>query len=578
MKQCRFLFLSAAIWGLLGCGNDQLAGGSGTQEGNAKGRLLHEDGTPAAGVEVRFYPANTNPRADTSSANIAAKADSTVTNSNGEFGVTLDSGLYSMLAETGELGSFHDSVVPNADTSITDTLKPLGDLLARVALQGQDDPRTVFVVTLGTNIWTTANSQGDIALARMAEGRYRVHIFSTLDSYEPLDTVLFVRAGKTDTLASPIRLRYTGIPIPSGLQIQYDSMMQIVTLTWGLPAVGRPIDGYIIYRANVDSATLPITLNSRLIADTVYRDSAGTQGQMYEYRVAAVDTAATVGAKSGAVAAMFSSAYTLAATFGSGQGSGPGQFNTLRSVAVDENGNVFCADAGNNRIQKFDSSGTFLLSWGTLGSTTGKFSNPIDIALDSTGNVFVADQGNHRIQKFNNDGLFLGQWGSQGSGDGQFQSISSITINGGSLYAGDWDGQCVQEFLLDGTFVTKNPIGLHAGSIAVDETTLAIIADNQLVIRYSINGFIMDTIYSPGKFSDSINALFYGSIAGAIGQEVFVVSNLSRDGILGLDRNGNALFRFGLENHQESPQDVWIWGGAIFVAPLWGSIQKYVLR
>ena len=33
-------------------------------------------------------------------------------------------------------------------------------------------------------------------------------------------------------------------------------------------------------------------------------------------------------------------------------------------IAVDSSGNVYVADADNNRIQKFNSNGTFITKWG----------------------------------------------------------------------------------------------------------------------------------------------------------------------------------------------------------------------
>ena len=40
-------------------------------------------------------------------------------------------------------------------------------------------------------------------------------------------------------------------------------------------------------------------------------------------------------------------------------GSGQGQFNSIRGMASDAAGNLYVADAGNNRIQVFDGEGTF---------------------------------------------------------------------------------------------------------------------------------------------------------------------------------------------------------------------------
>ena len=69
-------------------------------------------------------------------------------------------------------------------------------------------------------------------------------------------------------------------------------------------------------------------------------------------------------------------------------------------MATDAAGNVYVADFGNHRIQKFSSAGTYLAQWGSYGSGDGQFSTPRGVATDAAGNVYVADQGNHRIQKF----------------------------------------------------------------------------------------------------------------------------------------------------------------------------------
>jgi DNA-binding beta-propeller fold protein YncE len=58
------------------------------------------------------------------------------------------------------------------------------------------------------------------------------------------------------------------------------------------------------------------------------------------------------------------------------------------------------ADYRNNRIQKFTSAGAFVATWGSYGTGNGQFSTPKGVAVDGAGNIYIADTGNSRVQKF----------------------------------------------------------------------------------------------------------------------------------------------------------------------------------
>ena len=95
-------------------------------------------------------------------------------------------------------------------------------------------------------------------------------------------------------------------------------------------------------------------------------------------------------------------------------GSGNGQFNQPAGMAFDSSGNIYVVDCGNDRVQKFSSTGAYLAQWGTSGSGNGQFSVPWGIAVDSAGDVYVVDEHNNRVQKFTSTGTYLTQWGTSG--------------------------------------------------------------------------------------------------------------------------------------------------------------------
>jgi DNA-binding beta-propeller fold protein YncE len=54
---------------------------------------------------------------------------------------------------------------------------------------------------------------------------------------------------------------------------------------------------------------------------------------------------------------------------------------------------------------------TFVLKWGNQGAAPGQFVSSRGLAADALGNIYVADMGNNRIEKFTSSGAFLLQWG-----------------------------------------------------------------------------------------------------------------------------------------------------------------------
>ena len=142
-------------------------------------------------------------------------------------------------------------------------------------------------------------------------------------------------------------------------------------------------------------------------------------------------------------------------------GSGlPGStFNRPTDVAWDRAGNIYIADGiGNtNRVAKFDKDGRFIRQWGSTGSENGQFNGVKSLAVDAQGNVYVADAGNKRIQVFDGDGNFKSQFGNIGT------PLTMCMTTGSTQYlyishSGDPDGMedaAIYKVALDGRVVGK---------------------------------------------------------------------------------------------------------------------------
>ncbi len=146
------------------------------------------------------------------------------------------------------------------------------------------------------------------------------------------------------------------------------------------------------------------------------------------------------------------------------QGSDPGQFNNPRGIAVAPDGSMYITDTGNNRIQHLTSSGQVLHVWGSFAdSATGDapgatFYEPWGIAVADDGSVFVADAWNHRIQKFDSEGNFITTWGFFGqaeTGDALWGPRDIVINNQGYLLVTDTGNKRIVVYDQDGNFISE---------------------------------------------------------------------------------------------------------------------------
>ncbi|CAF1437822.1 unnamed protein product [Adineta ricciae] len=89
---------------------------------------------------------------------------------------------------------------------------------------------------------------------------------------------------------------------------------------------------------------------------------------------------------------------------GNGQGNRLNQLNSPQGIFVDDLNQIYIADCGNDRIMRWregDKNGEIIVGI-NYGQTEclNQLHSPTDISFDVQGNLYVADYGNHRIQRF----------------------------------------------------------------------------------------------------------------------------------------------------------------------------------
>lgn len=209
-------------------------------------------------------------------------------------------------------------------------------------------------------------------------------------------------------------------------------------------------------------------------------------------------------------------------------------FSGPSGVAVDASGNVYVADAGNNKVRKVSPSGTIstFAGSGVAGADDGKdtsatFNNPTGVAVDASGNVYVADLLNNLIRKISPGQVVstLAGSGNIGATDGTGASASFYFPNSvaadaaGNIYVTDDINNLIRKITPDGVVTTLAGSGLRGSAngtgtaasfndpagIAVDASGNVFVADagNNMIRKISAAGVV--TTLAGGASTVSVN-------------------------------------------------------------------------
>jgi uncharacterized protein (TIGR03437 family) len=196
--------------------------------------------------------------------------------------------------------------------------------------------------------------------------------------------------------------------------------------------------------------------------------------------------------------------------------------NRAYNVAVDGMGNLYVADALNNRVRRVDSDGIIRTVAGTgdVGfsgdggpATDARLYTPTGVAVDAQGVLYIAELNSHRVRRVTPDGIIRtvagsgsigGSFGAFG-GDGgrataaRLNNPFHIAVRGDSLYIADSGNHRVRVVTPDGVIRTVAGNGEAGysgdGGAAVDASfkspgAMAFAPDGSLYIIDADNNFV----------------------------------------------------------------------------------------
>lgn len=122
-------------------------------------------------------------------------------------------------------------------------------------------------------------------------------------------------------------------------------------------------------------------------------------------------------------------------------------------IALDRGGAIYVTDPVRGRVVIFLPDGTRYFQ---ISCAPGrKSAEPLKVAVDEEGDIYVADARLHRIEKFTLRGRRVKAWGQQGNGPGSLKSPGDIAAGlDGFLYGTDTDNGRVVKFTREGEFVS----------------------------------------------------------------------------------------------------------------------------
>jgi tripartite motif-containing protein 71 len=256
------------------------------------------------------------------------------------------------------------------------------------------------------------------------------------------------------------------------------------------------------------------------------------------------------------------------------EGEAPGQLRHPLGISADPNGNIYVADTGNNRIQKFDSQGRLLASVGGFGWGQEQFQKPVDLCAENGLDVFVADYENRRIERYDKELNCISSYLPDANLPDrlQFGFPRSVGISiHGDLFIIDSENRRVLK--LNSQHEPETSFGDYDWGegnlgepvqVCVSRTDKVFVSDDRLELVMVYDYF--------GNFLDSIGDKSVSSPAGLCisADNILYVADPDKDQIVAFDPEGRPLATIGSQGEKlgafNNPNDVALYQNRLYVA------------
>lgn len=236
---------------------------------------------------------------------------------------------------------------------------------------------------------------------------------------------------------------------------------------------------------------------------------------------------------------------------GNGQGSAANQLNQPMGMHVDNQGNIYVADAPNHRIQKWlpgATTGITVAGGNGQGNAANQLNSPVGVFVDNNGDIYISDCINNRVQKWAagaTTGVTVAGGNGMGAAANQLNFAGGLFVRNGSIFIVDAGNSRVQKWAAGATSGTTvaggNGFGAALNQFAIPTMNGNLFVDageNIYVTEYSNHRV---TKWAPGATAGVI-------VAGGNGQGA-AANQLNRPTGISVDNLGG-IFVTEVNNHR----------------------------